>query len=63
MTDEPERLYDAYRSCGNSCTHDLARGVLTSQLRGGDGPEKPVWDTVGMGLAAWVAQLHPPQEG
>ena len=36
MTEQPP-MYDAYRNCERSCTHDLARGVLTSDLDH-DGP-------------------------
>jgi len=30
--------HDPYRRCEGSCTHDLARGVLVSELLAGDGP-------------------------
>jgi hypothetical protein len=30
--------YDAYRACEGSCTHDLARGVLVSELLDEEGP-------------------------
>jgi hypothetical protein len=30
--------HDPYRRCEGSCTHDLARGVLVSELLDGDGP-------------------------
>ena len=47
---------DQYRNCedrvgedGNHiqgmCTHDLARGVLWSELEGGDGPHSSWWGT------------------
>ena len=30
--------HDPYRRCEGSCTHDLARGVLVTELLAGDGP-------------------------
>lgn len=30
--------HDPYRRCEASCTHDLARGVLVSELLASDGP-------------------------
>jgi hypothetical protein len=30
--------FDPYRGCEDGCSHDLAKGVLTSELLGGDGP-------------------------
>ncbi len=33
-----DSVYDAYRTCEGSCTHDLARGVLISELLGREGP-------------------------
>ncbi len=32
------RPYDPYRSCQEGCNHDLAPGVLVSDLLNGDGP-------------------------
>ena len=59
MTDEFDRVYDAYKSCGDSCTHELARGVLTADLLGGDGLEVLAWSlpVIGItpgGAAAWI---------
>jgi hypothetical protein len=34
---EQDVTYDPYRSCESTCTHDTARGVLTSDLSH-DGP-------------------------
>ncbi len=30
--------FDPYRQCDGSCTHDLGRGVLVSELLSRDGP-------------------------
>ena len=35
---EPTKTHDAYRTCEQSCTHDLARGVLVSELISAEGP-------------------------
>jgi hypothetical protein len=31
-------VHDPYGGCEGSCTHDLARGVLVSELLGQEGP-------------------------
>jgi hypothetical protein len=40
---------DPYAHCERECTHDLARGVLLSELLGGDGPAPPLWAPAGPG--------------
>ncbi len=35
---DSSRSYDPYRSCQEGCNHDLAPGVLVSDLLHGDGP-------------------------
>ena len=49
------RVHDPYRHCETKgCTHDLAKGVLLSELLGGDGPFPPIWDKpIGIG---WLAE-------
>ena len=38
-------IADPYRRCEGGCTHDLARGVLVSDLARSDGPEGVPWLT------------------
>lgn len=38
MLDIDAIYHDPYRRCEGSCTHDLARGVLVSELLAADGP-------------------------
>lgn len=39
MNGQPfEISHDPYRRCEDTCNHDLARGVLVSELLDGDGP-------------------------
>jgi len=38
-----ETTFDPYRRCEDGCSHDLARGVLLSDLRDGDGPYPSLW--------------------
>ena len=33
-----QAIHDPYRRCEGSCTHDLARGVLVSELLNNEGP-------------------------
>lgn len=47
---QPGVVYDPYRKCLEMCTHDLARGVLISELHGGDGPHEPPIYTRGWGM-------------
>ena len=32
------QIHDPFRRCEEVCTHDLARGLLVSELLGGEGP-------------------------
>ncbi|MFQ5553942.1 MAG: hypothetical protein ACE5GC_01065 [Acidimicrobiia bacterium] len=53
--------YDPYRHCERGCHHDLATGVLVSDLLGEEGPYPPlelVWQRAGRG---WVAQMAAPE--
>jgi len=34
-------VHDPYRRCEDQCNHDLARGILVSELLSGDGPHPP----------------------
>jgi len=34
-------VHDPYRRCEDQCNHDLARGILVSDLLSGDGPHPP----------------------
>ena len=34
-------VHDPYRRCEDQCNHDLARGILVSELLDGDGPHPP----------------------
>ena len=34
---------DPFAGCAESCTHDLAKGILVEDLLGGDGPHPPIW--------------------
>ena len=43
-----ERLVDRFRSCEESCNHDLARGVSVRELLDRDGPH-PAAQIVGFG--------------
>jgi hypothetical protein len=43
--DDDRPVVDPYQTCERGCTHDLARGVLISELREGDGTFEPVWST------------------
>jgi hypothetical protein len=45
MTDSATdpRTADPYRRCEESCTHDLAAGVLIRELLRVDGPHPPAW--------------------
>ncbi len=36
-----EVIHDPYRRCEEQCNHDLARGILVSDLLEGDGPHPP----------------------
>ena len=37
-------MSDPYRKCEETCTHDLARGVMVADLCSRDGPEEPmIW--------------------
>ena len=39
MNGQPFEInHDPYRRCEETCNHDLARGVLVSELLGGEGP-------------------------
>ncbi len=38
-----ETTLDPYRRCEDGCSHDLARGVLLSDLRDDDGPYPSLW--------------------
>lgn len=40
---------DPYARCEEGCTHDLAAGLLTEELRIGDGPFSPLWEPQGAG--------------
>ena len=67
MTVEPVPVHDAYRSCEDDCTHDLAFGVLKSDLRDGDGPETPRWvlPIIGVtpaGAATWIREWREANE-
>jgi len=35
---EDDHPHDPYRACEQHCNHDLGRGVLISELLGGEGP-------------------------
>jgi len=37
-TPDTAAAHDPYRRCEGSCTHDLARGVLVSELLADEGP-------------------------
>jgi hypothetical protein len=45
--DDDRPVVDPYQTCERGCTHDLARGVLISELQRGDGSFVPVWSTFG----------------
>lgn len=54
---ETQNMHDAYRSCEGSCTHDLARGVLVSELLDDEGPypdSHPLLSTPPLGGGAAV---------
>ncbi len=51
---------DPYAPCEESCTHDLATGVLVDELLGADGPYPPVWTPVR--AAGWLAVVHDQDE-
>lgn len=36
-----EIVHDPYRRCEEQCNHDLARGILVSDLIADDGPHPP----------------------
>ena len=49
-------IHDPYGGCVESCTHDLARGVLTDDICGGDGPYPSVFPLAASGpLAGLIA--------
>ena len=39
---DPHRTHDPYGGCVDSCTHELARGVLVAELAARDGPFSPL---------------------
>jgi hypothetical protein len=41
MEYELDHIDDPYRRCEDHCNHDLVRGILVSDLLGGDGPYRP----------------------
>jgi hypothetical protein len=49
---------DPYADCERVCTHDLAQGVLLSELLGGDGPAPPVWAPAGPGGGIVLRMQH-----
>lgn len=56
---------DYYANCEGGCTHDLARGVLTAELLGGDDPtyKQPLTPIIPAGhewLAQAVRLIQPP---
>ncbi len=58
-------VFDQYRRCVESCTHDLARGVLLAELQGKeDGPyESPFLKTpVGVGPLAYLIRQQQDRE-
>ena len=56
-------MNDAYRTCEGSCTHDLARGVLVSELINDEGPypdSNPLLGTPPIAAAAVLRALIVP---
>ncbi len=53
------RPYDPYRSCQEGCNHDLAPGVLVSDLLSGDGPSPSLTLVFGHVQARPVAVTPP----
>lgn len=51
-TREEWYVSDPYNRCEDSCHHDLAKGVLTAELLGGDGPYPDNYQKPGMGPLA-----------
>ena len=51
MSIEPR---DPFRNCQETCHHDLAMGVLVSELLAAEGPHIPGWVWLGSGPAALV---------
>ncbi len=48
------RRYDPYGSCTDGCNHDLAPGVLVSELLAGDGPSPSLQLLFGLGRSTAV---------
>jgi len=60
---EAPNSYDTYRTCEGSCTHDLARGVLVSDLLNDEGPypdSHPLLSTPPIGAASVLRTLIVP---
>ena len=60
---EPPTTHDTYRTCEASCTHDLARGVLVSELLTREGPypdSNPLLTTAPVGAASVLRALVVP---
>ncbi len=56
----PSHSYDPYRSCQDGCNHDLAPGVLVSDLLHRDGPT-PSLSLVFGHVPARSVMVAPPQ--
>jgi hypothetical protein len=54
MSNKMAPTQDPNARCEESCTHDLARGVLVEELAGGDGPHTPISERQGTGGGLWT---------
>jgi len=56
MADIVSEVHDPYGGCEDTCTHDVARGVLTDELLNEDGPYPDQHPLIGTGwLSARIA--------
>lgn len=62
-TREGVYFHDPYHGCETRCHHDLAKGVLTDELRSGDGPYPATPPKMGMGpLAGMLIEMRNREE-
>lgn len=57
------RRYDPYRTCPQTCNHDLAPGVLVSDLMRGDGPNPSLELMLGFGASRAIVYDITPSRG
>jgi len=58
MTRDTSRR-DAYAWCERGCNHDLARGILVSDLLSGDGPHPPEMLVASRFGTIWLLRSRP----